>query len=138
MFRGSCQDTGLLSGYRQTMSSWLIKATERHLTPVYERLKARLLEEDILHADETMLQVLKEPGREAGQKSYMWLYRTEREAKEPIVIYEYQETRKAENPKGFLTGYASYLHTDGYARYHDLPKGIIVGRVLGARAAQIR
>lgn len=111
---------------RQTMSSWLINATRRYLTPVYERLKARLLQEDILHADETTLQVLNEPGREAGQKSYMWLYRTGRESKGPIVIYEYQQTRKAENPKRFLSGYAGYLHTDGYAGYHDLSKEIIV------------
>lgn len=111
---------------RQTMSSWLIKATARYLKPVYDLLKARLLKEEILHADETTLQVLNEPGREARQKSYMWLYRTGREAKAAIVIYEYQETRKAENAKRFLSGYAGYLHTDGYAGYHDLSKEIVV------------
>ncbi|MEG1242410.1 MAG: transposase [Oscillospiraceae bacterium] len=82
---------------RQTMSSWLIKATRRYLKPVYELLKAHLLKEDILRADETTLQVLQEPGRDAKQKSYMWLYRTGRDAKNPVVIYEYQETRKAES-----------------------------------------
>lgn len=111
---------------RQTMSSWLIKATERYLKPVYELLKKNLLQEDILHADETTLQVLQEPGRAAKQKSYMWLYRTGREAKNPIVIYEYQETRKAEHPRSFLNGYAGYLHADGYAGYHALPPEITV------------
>ena len=31
--------------------------------------------EDILHADETTVQVLKEPGRASRTNSYMWLYR---------------------------------------------------------------
>lgn len=111
---------------RQTMSSWLIRATDRYLKPVYNLLKENLLKEDILHADETTLQVLHEPGREAKQKSYMWLYRAGRAAKHPIMIYEYQETRKAEHPKNFLNGYAGYLHTDGYAGYHALPPEIAV------------
>ena len=111
---------------RQTLSNWLLKATESWLEPVYRRLHEQLLREPILHADETTLQVLQEPGRKAQSKSYMWLYRTSREAKQPAVLYEYQETRNADHPKAFLQGYAGYLHTDGYAGYHNLPKGITV------------
>lgn len=111
---------------RQTMSSWLIKATERYLDSVYNLLKRILLTHDILHADETTMQVLHEPQRQAQQKSYMWLYCTGRDAEHPIVIYEYHETRKAEHPKHFLAGYTGYLHTDGYAGYHDLPPNITV------------
>ncbi|WP_448217217.1 IS66 family transposase [Endozoicomonas sp. 2B-B] len=47
-------------------------------------------------ADETTLQVLKEPGREAASKSYMWLYRNGAYSK-PIVIYEYQQWRGSEH-----------------------------------------
>ncbi len=78
-----------------------------------------LIKRDILHADETTLQVLKEPGREAESKSYMWLYRTGREGP-PIVLFDYQKTRSAEHPKAFLRGFFGYLLTDAYAAYDSL------------------
>ena len=58
---------------RQTMSNWLIKASENWLEPIYAEMKRRLCEHEVLHADETVLQVLKEPGKTAQSKSYMWL-----------------------------------------------------------------
>jgi len=111
---------------RQTMSNWLIKATEDWLEPVYERLREVLLLRDVLHADETTLQVLREPGKTAQSKSYMWLYRTGGDVKHPIVLYEYQPDRRAKRPAEFLKEFKGYLHTDGYDVYHKLPEQITV------------
>lgn len=111
---------------RQTMSNWILKATEDYLTPVYEQLHKELLKREILHADETTLQVLHEPGKEPQSKSYMWLYRTSGDTNNPIVLYEYQPDRGSKNPKEFLAGFNGYLHTDGYNGYHSLPEGITV------------
>ena len=111
---------------RQTMSNWILKATEDYLTPVYEQLRKQLLKRDVLHADETMLQVLHEPGKKPQTDSYMWLYRTSGDTDKPIVLYEYQPGRGAKHPKEFLTGFKGYLHTDGYAGYHDLGEDITV------------
>ena len=111
---------------RQTMSNWLLRCAEDWLEPVYERMKALLLERKVLHADETTLQVLREPGKTAQSKSYMWLYRTGGDADWPIVLYEYQPSRKAEHPKSFLEGWEGYLHADGYEGYHRLPEGVVV------------
>ena len=111
---------------RQTMSNWILKATEDYLTPVYEQLHTELLKRDVLHADETTLQVLHEPGKKPQSDSYMWLYRTGGDTDKPIVLYEYQPGRGAKHPKEFLAGYKGYLHTDGYAGYHDLGKDITV------------
>ena len=111
---------------RQTMSNWILKATEDYLTPVYEQLHKELLTRDVLHADETTLQVLHEPGKKPQSDSYMWLYRTSGDTDKPIVLYEYQPGRGAKHPKEFLTGYNGYLHTDGYAGYHDLGADITV------------
>jgi Transposase and inactivated derivatives len=111
---------------RQTMSNWLLKTAESWLEPLYERLKAKLLEYDVLHADETTLQVLREPGKTAQSKSYMWLYRTSGDAERPIVLYDYQNSRKAEHPKRFLESWKGYLHADGYEGYHRLPECITV------------
>ena len=110
----------------QTMSNWILKATEDYLAPVYEQLHRELLKRDVLHADETTLQVLHEPGKKPQSDSYMWLYRTSGDTDKSIVLYEYQPGRGAKHPKEFLTGYKGYLHTDGYAGYHDLGEDITV------------
>jgi len=85
------------------MSNRLLKACNNWLEPIYGAMKRRLCEREVLHADETTLQVLHEDGKSAQSKSYMWLYRTSGEAKQQIVLYDYQPNRKAENPEGFLT-----------------------------------
>lgn len=111
---------------RQTMANWMIKAAECWLKPLYDRLHEILLKRDILHSDETTLQVLREEDREATSKSYMWLYRTGRE--EPaIVLYDYQTTRANKHPLRFLEGFEGYLHVDGYAGYNSLPGITLVG-----------
>ena len=109
---------------RQTMSNWMIYCAETWLTPLYERLHQMLLQADIINADETELQVLREPGRKAQTKSYMWLYRTGSYAEHPIVLYEYQPGRSGSYPLAFLSGFNGYLQTDGYSGY-DLLKDVI-------------
>lgn len=107
---------------------WLIKAADLWLLPIYDEMKRLLKQETVLHADETTLQVLKESGKTAKSKSYMWLYRTSGCAERQIVLFEYQPDRKAVHPAEFLTGFSGYLHADGYSGYHNLPKSIkIVG-----------
>jgi len=116
---------------RQTMSNWLIKATFDWLEPIYDVFKEILCMRKVLHADETSLQVLREPDKPPESKSYMWLYRTSGDTKNPIVLYEYQPDRKARHPKSFLKNFSGYLHTDGYEGYHDLSHNI---RVVGCFA----
>ncbi len=112
---------------RQTMSNWITKCSGDWLEPIYERLKEELLSEEVLHADETVVQVLHEPGKKANTNSSEWLYRTSGCAKHPIVLYEYQPTRSSSHPKRFLEGFQGYLHTDGYQGYHRLPDVTVVG-----------
>lgn len=116
---------------RQTMSNWLLHVSDTWLQPIYEVLHRQLCREKVLHGDETTLQVLKEPGKAATSKSYMWLYRTSGCAEHPIVLYEYQPNRKAEHAETFLKGFSGWLHADGYQGYHKLPENI---RVVGCWA----
>ena len=116
---------------RQTMSNWLLNVSEMWLQPIYNVLHEKLRKEQVLHADETTLQVLKEAGRPSTSKSYMWLYRTSGCAEQAIVLYEYQSTRKAEHAENFLKGFSGWLHADGYQGYHKLPENI---RVVGCWA----
>jgi transposase len=110
---------------RQNLSNWVIKGAA-WLEILYNHMHKLLLKNDVLHADETTVQVLKENGKEASSKSYMWLYRTG-SGGPAIVLYDYQMTRAGKHPKEFLEGYKGYLHVDGYAGYHDISDVILVG-----------
>lgn len=111
---------------RQTMANWVIYGAERWLYPVYERMYVHLLEHDIMHADETTLQVLQEPGRAAETQSYLWLYRTGRDGP-PIILFEYQPTRAGKHPTEFLSGFQGYLQVDGFSGYEKIPNVTLVG-----------
>jgi transposase len=112
---------------RQTMANWVIRCANDWLLPIYSRLYFELKLREVFHADETSLQVIKELGREAKTKSYMWLYRTSGDTNRHIVLYEYTETRQDDHPQKFLEGFTGWLHTDGYAAYHNLPGLTVVG-----------
>jgi transposase len=58
---------------RQTMANWVINAVGAGLDRYWDRLHEELLKRDILHADETTVQVLRESERSAQSDSYMWM-----------------------------------------------------------------
>lgn len=111
---------------RQTIANWMIHGADQWLSLMYDRMHQILLEQDILHADETTLQVLREPDRPATSKSYIWLYRTGKEGPSAI-LYDYKETRAGKNAKDFLSGFKGFLQVDGYAGYHKVPDVTLVG-----------
>ena len=102
------------------MSNWVIYGAENYLKPIADKLKERLLVRDILHVDETTVQVLKEDGKKPETKSYMWVYRSGNDGRKPIVIYDYKPSRDGEIPEEFLKDFKGYLHTDGYAGYNKV------------------
>jgi len=112
---------------RQTMANWIIRCSDDWLSPIYERMKALLRMQDVLHADETTVQILREPNKPAVSNSYMWLYRTSADTNRHIVIFEYQPSRSSAHPKQFLKDFKGFLHTDGYAAYHTLSAMTVVG-----------
>lgn len=58
---------------RQTMSNWIIWAAVNKAKPVFDIMKKQLLSQPVIHADETVIQVLHEPGRKAKTDSRMWV-----------------------------------------------------------------
>ena len=118
---------------RQTMSNWLLTCSKQYLRPVYEELHRQLKDAEILHADETPVQVLHEEDRRAQTKSYMWLYMTGAHEEKQIVLYSYNESRSAAVPKTYLSGYKGYLQTDGYGGYNSVEGVKRVGCLAHAR-----
>ena len=98
-----------------TLANWVIEGTEKYLKPIYEQLHSELLKEKVIHADETVVQVLHEKDREAKTQSRMWVYCTDK-----IKLYQYTRTRNGDNAENFLKGYTGYLVCDGYDGYNKL------------------
>lgn len=117
---------------RQTLANWMIRGATDWLSLLYERMKDHLLQHDILHADETTLQVLREDGRTATSKSYMWLYAIGH-TNIPISLYDYQTTRASKHPQKMLSDFSGYLHADGYAGYNGISGVKIAGCFAHAR-----
>lgn len=111
---------------RQTMDNFMIAAAEM-LMPLYELLHRLMLTYDILHADETPMQVNLVRGKSKPVKGYMWIYRSGRYSDVPIILYEYRNGRKGEYPRIFLNGFAGYLNCDGLRQYDDVKNIIRVG-----------
>ncbi len=109
-----------LSLSRATMANWVIRCSQDYLIPVVEQLKKKLLERDIVHCDETPVQVLKEEGKKPQTKSYMWLYCTGDDGKPPIIIYDYQPSRNGDHAVVFLKDFHGFVHSDGYSGYNKL------------------
>jgi transposase len=105
---------------RQTMSNWLIRVSQDYLSLLYDLLHESLTSREICHIDETVIEVIKEPGRTAQQGSYMWLYRTGETDERPIVLFDYQQSRAGDCPKAFMKGFSGYYHTDGYLGYNKM------------------
>ena len=105
---------------RATLANWVIKCGIDYMEPVYEQLHRHLLEREIIHADETPCQVLKEEGKTAQSKSYMWLYGSGNDGLPPICLYDYQSSRGGYHAEEFLKGFSGYLTCDGFSGYNKL------------------
>ncbi|MGS0827499.1 IS66 family transposase [Shewanella sp. 0m-8] len=102
---------------RKTMADWMMRCSEL-LQPLVDKLREVLLQQAVIQADETTLNVLKEE----KATCYMWLYVTgtdgpNNHAMPNIVLYDYQASRAGQCAVDFLDGFDGYLQVDGYAGY---------------------
>jgi len=116
---------------RQTMSDWLLRSSEL-LMPLYDALKQKLLEQAVIHADETPLKVI----QAEKLTSYMWVYccgedKLSQDSRN-IVLYDYHNSRAANCVVDYLDGYEGYLQVDGYAAY-GRTDAILAGCIAHAR-----
>ena len=105
---------------RATMANWVIRSSQDHFEPVIKHMRKELLKREVIHCDETPVQVLKEEGKKPQTKSYMWLYRTGNDGKAPVILYDYQPSRSGDNAASYLKDFKGYVHSDGYSGYNKL------------------
>lgn len=105
---------------RTSMCNWAMKAAEA-CQPLLELHRKEIRSGPLINADETTVQVLKEPGRSASQKSYMWVFRGG-DIERPALEFTYNPTRAAAFAAEYLRDYKGYVQTDGYSGYDFLDR----------------
>jgi transposase len=107
---------------RNTVAASIVRVGQA-VQPVINLLRDELLDAPLVFGDETELQVLKEPGRSAQAKSYMWAQMTEAQAKTARAADPAVHLRTQPQTKTALELYAgirqgAVLMTDGYDVYN--------------------
>ena len=105
---------------RGTMANWVIQVADLYLRPFWKRIRSELLTQSTIHADETVIQVLKEKGKPATSESRMWVYSSAKRADIQLRCFEYRESRSGKWAKTFLEGFKGVLISDGYSGYNKV------------------
>jgi len=106
---------------RNTLAASVIRVGQA-MQPVINLMRDQLLDSDIVYGDETTVQVLKEPGRAAQSKSYLWAQMSD--DVRPVRLFTYApgrgKVRCEELWAGMRAGTA--FMSDGYAAYDAIAK----------------
>ena len=101
---------------RANLSNWILKCGTA-VQPLVNLIQDELYKQKCIHIDETTLQVLKEPGKKAQAKSYMWVQRSG-----DNIIFNYNPSRSADVVDHLLQDYSGAMMTDGYQAYDEMAK----------------
>jgi transposase len=90
--------------------------------PIINLLRDHLLDSDLVYGDETVVQVLKEPGRAAQTKSYLWAQMNG--TGPPVRLFSYAPTRSMAYALSLYAGIKpnAVLMTDGYEPYNEVAR----------------
>jgi transposase len=92
----------------------------RAVQPVINLMRDHLLDSDLVYGDETTVQVLKEPGRKAQTKSYMWAQMSG--SGPPVRLFAYAPGRGGVHAEKLYAGIrrGTTFITDGYEVYSGI------------------
>ena len=101
-----------------TLTDW-VSETCGLITPLFNALKAEVLQSSYLHADETPIKVIDKDKKGETHRGFYWVYQN---SIDKLVFFDYQEGRGREGPMEILENFKGYLQTDGYAAYDIFDK----------------
>ena len=109
---------------RQTMTNWALRIDKDYFQPVVSYLlKTAKEESSVLNCDESHINVNNEKTEKGNPKQcQMWVVRTGKFEKKPIVVFNYRSTRAGKEPIDILKGYRKWFVADGYSGYNELGK----------------
>jgi transposase len=102
---------------RQTLCGW-VEAAADWLAPIYREMKAALVAQDYLQADETPIRYLDPDVKGKSQSGWLWTY----SAPQGDVVFDWNVSRSREGPRAFLKSFRGQLQTDGYGVYESLAR----------------
>ena len=111
---------------RNTLANWIIRGS-LWFKPLWDRMLDILLKEDIIHADETELRVLKRNGQQVDSVSRMWVFCSGCRSEQKMSLYFYHATRSGKVVEQILGDYSGYLQTDGYSAYNAAVNATRIG-----------
>ena len=107
---------------RASMARWMI-ACGYLVMPIIDRLRRVILDGQVVHIDETPIQVLKEKGRNPWNKSYMWVMARGSPRGGPrAIIYTYHISRSQIVVEDLLRGYTGHVQSDEFSGYNLLDR----------------
>lgn len=104
---------------RTTLAASMVRVGQA-VQPIINLLRDHLLEADLILGDETVIQVLKESGRAAQAKSYLWAQMTG--SGPPIRLFSYTPGRGGTHAQSLYEGIkpGAALMSDGYEVYNGI------------------
>lgn len=100
---------------RSTLAQW-VGVTGVQLQPLVDALREVVLGQQIIHADETPVQMLM-PGTKKTHRSYVWSYATSQFSDVAAVVYDFSPSRAGEHARDFLQDWNGKLVCDDFGGY---------------------
>lgn len=99
---------------RSTLAQW-IGACGVQLQPLVDALREVVLEQPVVHVDETPVQMLM-LGTRKTHRSYVWAYATSPFCETSAIVYDFSLSRAGEHAGNFLQGWKGKLVCDDFGR----------------------
>lgn len=100
---------------RSTLGAW-VGMCGVQLQPLVDALRQEILQQGVLHADETPVQMLS-PGKGKTHRAYLWAYTSTQFSDLHAVVYDFAGSRAGEHARTFLGGWHGKLVCDDYGGY---------------------
>ncbi|MFK3796022.1 IS66 family transposase [Pseudomonas sp. NPDC088444] len=100
---------------RSTLAQW-VGMTGVQLQPLVDALRDVVLGQQVIHADETPVQMLA-PGSKKTHRSYVWAYATSQFCETAAVVYDFSPSRAGEHARNFLQDWKGKLVCDDFGGY---------------------
>jgi transposase len=100
---------------RSTLGAW-VGTCGAQLQPLVDALHREILQQGVLHADETPVQMLS-PGKGKTHRAYLWAYTPTQFSSLRAVVYDFAASRAGEHARTFLNEWHGKLVCDDYGGY---------------------
>lgn len=97
---------------RSTMCGWMASIAEKY-RPVYERMKAELIDSTIIATDDTPVKVQDRTKKNNIKRGHEWIFMGD--AEHPVNLFHYTQGRSRAGPKQFIPGFKGFLQGDCFS-----------------------